>query len=48
MADGGIPMPLLTCVHVKKDRSARSFQGTLGQTLFVTSTRKVLACTVDL
>ena len=27
LADGGIPMPLLTCVHVKKDRSARSFQG---------------------
>ncbi|XP_060607580.1 cytosolic phospholipase A2-like isoform X2 [Ruditapes philippinarum] len=26
LADGGIPMPLLTCVHVKKDRSARSFQ----------------------
>ena len=27
IADGGIPMPILTCVHVKKDRSARSFQG---------------------
>ncbi|KAH3870513.1 hypothetical protein DPMN_033701 [Dreissena polymorpha] len=26
LTDGAIPMPLLTCVHVKKDRSARSFQ----------------------
>ncbi|KAK3584072.1 hypothetical protein CHS0354_014971 [Potamilus streckersoni] len=26
VADGGIPLPILTCVHVKKDRSARSFQ----------------------
>ncbi|KAL4219877.1 Cytosolic phospholipase A2 [Mactra antiquata] len=26
LQDGGIPLPLLTCVHVKKDRSARSFQ----------------------
>ncbi|KAL5005329.1 hypothetical protein ScPMuIL_018785 [Solemya velum] len=26
LSDGEIPLPLLTCVHVKKDRSARSFQ----------------------
>ncbi|KAL3846622.1 hypothetical protein ACJMK2_017597 [Sinanodonta woodiana] len=26
VADGGIPLPIFTCVHVKKDRSARSFQ----------------------
>lgn len=26
LVDGGIPLPILTCVHVKKDRSARSFQ----------------------
>ncbi|KAL3846623.1 hypothetical protein ACJMK2_017598 [Sinanodonta woodiana] len=26
VADGGIPLPLLTCVHVKKDRSEKSFQ----------------------
>ncbi|XP_052265882.1 cytosolic phospholipase A2-like isoform X2 [Dreissena polymorpha] len=26
LTDGAIPMPLLTCVHVKKDRSERSFQ----------------------
>ncbi|KAK3580078.1 hypothetical protein CHS0354_001210 [Potamilus streckersoni] len=26
VVDGGVPLPLLTCVHVKKDRSERSFQ----------------------
>ena len=25
--DGASPMPLYTCVHVKKDVPARSFQG---------------------
>lgn len=26
--DGKVPLPLMTCVNVKADRSARSFQGT--------------------
>lgn len=25
--DGKVPLPLMTCVNVKADRSARSFQG---------------------
>lgn len=37
IVDGNIPMPLYTCVHVKKNVSARAFQGNTKKRRSVTS-----------
>ena len=38
--EGRVPLPLMTCVNVKADRSARSFQGE--EKLFLSKNESVL------